>query len=92
MLGHARCVATNVSELGLRKEEDDVPPRKGDVIGNGTVLAWHGTLEKLTLPHDANSVVQNKKGKTKPNRGRKPTRTNTQELCEATGSALELLV
>ena len=48
MLGHARCVATNVSELGLRKEEDDVPPRKGDVIGNGTVLAWHGTLEKLT--------------------------------------------
>ena len=34
--------------MGLRKEEDDVPPRKGDVIGNGTVLAWHGTLEKLT--------------------------------------------
>jgi len=61
-----------VSELGLRKEEDDVPPRKGDVIGNGTVLAWHGTLEKLTLPHDANSVVQNKKGKTKPNQGRNP--------------------
>ena len=48
MLGHARCVATNVSEFGLRKEKDDVPPRKGDVIGNGTVLAWHGTLEKLT--------------------------------------------
>ena len=47
----------------------------GGVIGNGTVLAWHGTLEKLTLPHDANSVVQNKKGKTKPNQGRKPTRT-----------------
>ena len=32
------------------------------------MLTKHGTLEKLTLPHDANSVVQNKKGKnrTKP--------------------------
>ena len=62
-VGHARSVATNVSGywLGLRK--DDVPPTYGGVIGNGTVLAWHGTLEKLTLPHDANSVVQrNKKG------------------------------
>ena len=36
------------------------------VIGNGTVLlSWHSTLTKLTLPHDANSAVQYKKG-TKP--------------------------
>ena len=31
--------------------------------------SWHSTLTKLTLPHDANSVVQNKKG----------TKTKTKE-------------
>ena len=35
--------------------------------------SWHSTLTKLTLPHDANSVVQNKKG-TKP-KPKKKTQT-----------------
>ena len=42
-------MATNVSENGLKKKEDDAPPIYGDVIGNGTVLAQHSTLDKLTL-------------------------------------------
>ena len=64
-----------MSEKGLKKKEDDASSTYGGVIGNGTVLAWHGTLEKLTLPHDANSVVQNKKGNQTKNQRRKPTRT-----------------
>ena len=48
-IGAPVSVATNVSENGLKKKEDDAPPMYGGVIGNGTVLAQHGTLEKLTL-------------------------------------------
>ena len=37
--------------------------------------SWHITLTKLTLPHDANSVVQNKKG-TKPKPKKKTQNTH----------------
>ena len=51
------------------------------------MLAKHGTLEKLTLPHDANSVVQNKKGKnrTKP---REKTHTHKGEYTLADYTAV----
>ena len=38
--------------------------------------SWHSTLTKLTLLHDANSVVQNKKG-TKPKPKKKTQNTHT---------------
>ena len=47
--------------------------------------SWHSTLTKLTLPHDANSVVQNKKG-TKPKLKKK-----TQNAHKGDGAPCTLL-
>ena len=73
--GEARERATVVSEKELKKKEDDAPPHVGWRHRKRHCASWHSTLGKPTLPHDANSVVQNKKG-TKPKPKKKTQNTH----------------
>ena len=78
-VGEPGSVATLVSEKELKKK-DDVPPHVGwrHRRRHARNSGRHSTLTKLTLPHDANSVVHNKKG-TKP-KPKKKTQTRTKGM------------
>ena len=73
-VGEPGSVATVVSEKELKKK-DDAPPHVGWRHRKRHCATWHSTLGKPTLPHDANSVVQNKKG-TKPKPKKKTQNTH----------------
>ena len=66
----------------IKQKEDDAPPHVGWRHLKRHCSSWHSSLGKPTLPHDANSVVQNKKG-TKP----KPKK-KTQNMHKGDGDTM----
>ena len=68
-------VVTVVSEKELTDFYDAADRRRQWRHRKRHCASWHSTLTKLTLPHDANSVVQNKKG-TQPKPKKKTQNTH----------------
>ena len=60
----------------LKEDYKETSGVRSDVTRNVLVHLGTYTLTKLTLPHDANSVVPNKEGKPTQNKKGKPQNTH----------------